>query len=442
VKKKLNTSLALLFLIMLVAFIIRATCNRLEYMSEGVPAYSGFEVSQIAAAVATGHGFSDPYPLVQTGPTVQQPPVYIYLLAGIYKVFGVQGNSWYLVATTLNGLFSTLVCLPIFFLGRRVSGDSLGLAAAGLWAVLPSAVVLTTGPIGVGDTAFRTLLAALLLLATIRLCGSDRTSAWIAYGLLCAFELDLNPTILSVLPFLFAWLGWHLYQRRRTWLRLPAIAGLMIVLGCAPWAIRNWVTFHHFIPFRSNFGLELWLGNNQYDDHDLVPDSRGPYDSWTETRHLAQVGEVAFMREKQLQATHFMETHRWETLRSFYLRFSVIWTGLAVRVSAIWPLLSWPGRIWLIVNFLFGILAWAGLWVMFRQRNPLAWPFFSFLVFYPAVYYLTHAALRYRHPIDPALAVLSTFAVFCVARALARQFSGAAERPASATVAQTATASD
>jgi hypothetical protein len=79
---------------------------------------------------------------------------------------------------------------------------------------------------------------------------------------------------------------------------------------------------------------------------------------------------------------------------------------------------------------------------MFRQRNPLAWPFFSFLVFYPAVYYLTHAALRYRHPIDPALAVLSTFAVFCVARALARQFSGAAERPASATVAQTATASD
>jgi 4-amino-4-deoxy-L-arabinose transferase-like glycosyltransferase len=441
--KKVDTSLALLFLIVLVAMMVRATFNRMDYMMEGVPAQYGYENGRIATAIVTGHGFSNPYPNAVTGATAQQPPVYIYLLAGIYKMFGVQSATSYLVASTLNGLFSALVCIPIFFLGRRVAGDALGLVAAALWAVMPSAVVLTTGPIsGAWETALSALLAALILLATLRVRDSDRTAAWAGYGLLVAFSLEVNPTFLAVLPLLFVWLGWQLYQHRRAWLRLPALAGLVIVLGCAPWAVRNWVTFHQFIPFRSNFGLELWLGNNQYEDHDLFPDWRTPYTSGLERQHLAKVGEIAFMREKQTEAIQYMATHRWQTLRSIYLRYVETWTGVAVRFQDIWPGMAWPDRVTLVTNALLGICGWLGLWAMFRERNELAWPFFAYLVFYPAVYYITHATLRYRHPIDPALTVLSTFAVFCAARAVSRRFLGVSPPSSSAAEALPSPAAD
>jgi 4-amino-4-deoxy-L-arabinose transferase-like glycosyltransferase len=437
VNKKLNTSIALLFLIMLVAFIVRATYLRLDYMSEGVPDDYGYETTQIAASVAAGHGFGNPYPVVHTGPTALMPPVYIYLLAGIDKVFGVHSSSAYLAATMLSGLFSTLVCIPIFFLGKRVAGDAMGVSAAAFWAVFPLAVTATAGPFGVWDTTLSTLLAALVLLATLRIRDSDRTAAWVGYGLLCALTLETNPTILSVLPFLFAWLAWHLYQHRREWLRLPGLAALLIVLGCAPWAARNWITFHHLIPFRSNFGLELWLGNNDYPDHDQFPDTRSPYSNGIETQHFAAVGEVAYMREKTAIAAQFIETHPWETVRSDYLRFVVLWDGISVRVQDVWPLISWPNRISFAINALLAICGWTGLLAMFRLRNPFAWPFFAYLAFYPAVYYVTHATLRYRHPVDPALTVLASYAIVCAGRALVRApaqpaASAAAPHPVSA----------
>jgi 4-amino-4-deoxy-L-arabinose transferase-like glycosyltransferase len=421
-KKKLNSSIALLFLIMLVAFIVRATYNRWDYMGESTPADYGYEASQIAASIATGHGFGNPYPLIHTGASALMPPVYIYLLAGIFKVFGVHSTASYLAATTLTGLFSTLICIPIFFLGKRAAGDAAGLGAAAFWAIFPSGVMLTAGAIsGVWDSALTALLAAFVLLATLRVRDSDRTAAWIGYGLLCALSLETSPTILSVLPFLFLWLAWHLYQHRRKWLRLPAVAAVMIVLGCAPWAARNWFTFHQFIPFRSNFGLELWLGNNQYEDHNLFPDARRPDTSWIDTRRMAEVGEIAFMREKKAQALEHIETHRLETLHSVYMRFIVIWTGTSVRVKDVWPMMTWPNRIAFGINALLVVCGWAGLWAMFRLRSPLAWPFFAYLAFYPAVYYVTHATLRYRHPVDPALTVLASYAIACAVRAVARR---------------------
>jgi 4-amino-4-deoxy-L-arabinose transferase-like glycosyltransferase len=441
-KKKLNTQLAILFLIMLVAFIIRATHNRLDYMSEGTPDNYGYEAGQIASSVAAGHGFGNPYPLIQTGPTALMPPAYIYLLAGIFKLFGIHSTASYLAVTTLTGLLSTLICIPIFFLGRRIGGDAVGLGAAALWAVLPTAVLFTAGAIsGVWDTALTALLATIILVVTLRVQDSDRTGAWIGYGLLCALALEVNPAILSVLPFLFAWLAWQLYQHRREWLRLSTLAALVIVLCCAPWAARNWVTFHRVIPFRSNFGLELWLGNNVNEDHDFFPDTRSPYSSWIETRRLAQVGEVAFMQEKKSDAIEYMAAHRWQTVRSIYMRFVVIWVGVTVRVNDIWPMMDPTTKIAFAANAVFVLLGWAGLWAMFRQHHPYAWPFFAYLAFYPVIYYITHATLRYRNTIDPALAVLATYGVFCAARVLARRFAGVRIQ-ATPTAPQTSPASD
>src|SRR5580693_8065232 len=47
----------------------------------------GWEVGWVARAIAGGHGFSSPvWPI--TGPTAMVPPLYTYLLAGIFRLFG------------------------------------------------------------------------------------------------------------------------------------------------------------------------------------------------------------------------------------------------------------------------------------------------------------------------------------------------------------------
>src|SRR5215470_5200754 len=48
----------------------------------------GWEMGRIGAAIASGRGFSDPFE-GQTGPTAWEPPLYPYVIAGVFKVFGV-----------------------------------------------------------------------------------------------------------------------------------------------------------------------------------------------------------------------------------------------------------------------------------------------------------------------------------------------------------------
>ena len=51
----------------------------------------GWEMGRIAAAIASGRGFSDPLGAA-TGPTAWEPPLYPYLTAGVFHHF------WYLFA--------------------------------------------------------------------------------------------------------------------------------------------------------------------------------------------------------------------------------------------------------------------------------------------------------------------------------------------------------
>jgi len=53
-----------------------------------------------------------------TGPTAVVSPVYVYLLAGVFRLFGRTPAS-IVAALGLNSLFSALTCIPVFLLARR-----------------------------------------------------------------------------------------------------------------------------------------------------------------------------------------------------------------------------------------------------------------------------------------------------------------------------------
>ena len=133
-------------------------------------------------------------------------------------------------------------------------GETVGILAAWLW-VLPWMYRIDTFTVSLTNAYLAALgLAALLMVVPKTL---DRNLAWFVLGVSSGLLLLLQPSLLPVVLVYGAWLACFKARSRRV---LIAIAGL--VLAMAPWTVRNYLTFGRFIPFRDNFGLELWLGNH------------------------------------------------------------------------------------------------------------------------------------------------------------------------------------
>jgi hypothetical protein len=406
--KRILTSISV---IVILAFAIRITVFWKAELAARVSIVTnqpfGYETGRIAKSIAEGHGFSSPLS-IDTGPSAWLTPVFPYLLAGIFKAFGVYSYKSDLVITILNISFSAFTCIPVFFIGKRVSGIVTGAVAAWLWAIYPSAVRM---PIEwIWDTSMAALAAGLILWATFAIRDSERLRDWIGYGLLWGAGLMVNAAILALAPFLFGWLALELRKRSRLWMQLPAAALILMGLVCVPWTVRNYVVFHKVIPFRSNFGLELWLGNN-----DQVPDTFAgflhPNDYPPEREKFVQLGEIEYMRQKQTEAFQFIRSHPADALRFTWRRFIDNWIGMWDPVQDMWHALILTGRLILAFNLFVSLFGLGGLLLLYRAKNPYAFPIAMFPLIYPIVYYITHTSLRYRHPMDPVLMVSVAFAL-------------------------------
>ena len=54
-------------------------------------------------------------------------------------------------------------------------------------------------------------------------------------------------------------------------------------------------------------------------------------------------------------------------------------------------------------------LGFWGLVLALRLRKPGTWLMFWLFVLYPAIYYFVYSIPRYRHPIEPEMAMLAVF---------------------------------
>ena len=158
-----------------------------------------YEPGNIAYSIAQGHGFGSPF-RADTGPTAWVAPIYPYIVAGFFKIFGIYSYHAFLAAISLNMLCSALACVPLYYAGKRIGGPGVGAGAAWLWVVFPNAIIIPFQ--WIWDTSISTLLAATILWATIELAESRTVRDWIGYGLLWGVTLMTNPTLASLLPLL------------------------------------------------------------------------------------------------------------------------------------------------------------------------------------------------------------------------------------------------
>jgi 4-amino-4-deoxy-L-arabinose transferase-like glycosyltransferase len=401
------TSIALIFLVALGARLGFAwnQARKIPREALGTVVFEQ-ETGNIAYALASGKGFSSPFRR-ETGPTAWLTPVYPLLVAGIFRVFGIFTRGSFFAVVFLNAVFSSAVCLPVYFAGKRMGGLTVASAAAWLWAIFPNAVMMPFE--WVWDTCLAALLGATIFWATLKLAESQRLRDWCGYGLLWGFTLMTNPSLGSLLPFLLGWTAWRAPDVGKSRIAKPALAAGIVILCCVPWTVRNYVVFGRFVPLRSNFPLELYIGNNNnYASPQFVWPPR--ISKERETLLFFRLGETAFMDEEHRKAMEFIRAHPKIFVELTATRFVEFWTGLPEPVEGFRRTDSWLVRVLLLCNTAAAAGALLGIVLLILRRTPWVFPAAASLVVFPLVYYITHPNLRYRHPIDPIVLLLAVVA--------------------------------
>ncbi|HEX5080948.1 MAG TPA: hypothetical protein VFY40_02810, partial [Blastocatellia bacterium] len=140
----------------------------------------GWETGRIARSIAMGEGFSSPLH-GSTGPTAWMTPVYVYLVAAVFKVFGVYSLKSAVVMLSLNSIFSALTCLTVFFIAQKSFGRVIAIRAGWAWALFPYAINFAACRVW-GD-CLNTLLFSLVFLVALRLEDMTSLKAWVGFGL-------------------------------------------------------------------------------------------------------------------------------------------------------------------------------------------------------------------------------------------------------------------
>jgi 4-amino-4-deoxy-L-arabinose transferase-like glycosyltransferase len=362
----------------------------------------GWEMGRIGASIASGHGFSNPFG-PPTGPTAWEPPLYPYLTAGVLLLFGIYSKAAAFVLLAVNSVCSALTCIPIFRIAQRMFSEKVAVGSAWAWALLPNVIFWCTR--AVWETSLSALLLATIFWLALTLEDRDDLRPWAEFGLLWGIAALNSASLLSFLPAAGLW-AWC----RRAKVGKKSLAGVMVAsaIFCAcitPWLVRNYRTFGKFIFIRDNFGAELRLGNGNGADGTLMLYLDPPHDPQA-MRQFQQMGEIAYIAMRKQQAVNF--------IKADYARFA----GLSVkRFICFWaspPKATEPAWLGPAKDSLFlasSVLMFWGLGRALRQKRAGAWLLFWLVLLYPAIYYFVYALPRYRHPIEPEIAILCVFLI-------------------------------
>jgi hypothetical protein len=396
----------------------------------------GFEAGRIARALATGHGFANPFN-GESGPTAWLPPLYPLLMAGAFKLFGLYSRASALALMVVDSAFSAAVAPAVYEIAARCL-DARGIARRGsnyvapvalwsawLWAVYPAALQYAIH--WIWEMSLTACLFAWAVVVVLRLRGVGEDSRpvdddgavmneaprfngglWVVLGVLWGLIALSNASLLLCLPGMMIWVAWPQLRAGRLGMRTIAGAVLTTVafaLVLAPWVARNERVLHAFVPTRSNFGVELYESTLERNDGfpwgTTIP-------LWTgdrEFKRYVQMGEVKYAAMRAAEAKARIRARPWRTVKWTLDRFLFFWDGTPHPANGK-PLQEYLRQLSYSFISACGLL---GLLLMVRRRVEGAGLFAVIFVLLPLPYYLVTVQPRFRHPMEPLIAVLAVY---------------------------------
>jgi 4-amino-4-deoxy-L-arabinose transferase-like glycosyltransferase len=363
---------------------------------------TGLESVILAHALVSGHGYAFPY--TNFAPTAWLAPVYVWVVTLGTLLFPTNGRMVTLCSQLLNILFSALTCCAIFILGKQLADRRTALLAAWAWAFLPVAILM---PIAfTWDQSLAALQLTLLFIFSYQIARHSSPGLWCAYGLSWGVAALTNPSMFVLFPIFAVWFWLWRRKSRLSTAKPLIVATLGCILVLLPWTVRNWYRLGGFTFVKSNFGMELWLGNNPNVVHIWTP-WLNPQGNEAEFDRLVSSGELNYNRSKEVEALSFIRSH---PTRFAWLSLERILDNWTAYYDARYDNYIRPAGISYIYIFestVFSLATLTGL-ITCLARDFLKWlPPAGAVLIFPIPYYLTHTSQRYRHPIDPILTVLA-----------------------------------
>jgi len=370
----------------------------------------GWEMGRIARALVTGYGYSDPF-TGHTGPSAWVPPLYTFLIAAVFKLFGVYTAASALVLLALNAVFSAVTAVLVFEIGARCFGRQNGLWAAWLWALHPAAMQYAVR--WIWEMTLTTMLFTAVVVLALRMRGvaeegADRRdlqtlARWELFGLLWGLIALSNPSLLLFLPFCALWTLWHAPHGVQA-LRRALVGALLCCVIVAPWTYRNWKVFHAFVPLRSNLGAELALGDGP-DAMGFLMEYNHPMQSAKQLREYTELGELKYSRMRGEQAKAAIRANPAHFLAISAKRFYFFWWSVPQPFER-HPAQEYAREVSYCFLSLAGLM---GLALALRRRMPAAGLFAWAFLLLPLTYYFITVHARFRHPLEPLIWVLGVY---------------------------------
>ena len=361
----------------------------------------GWEMGRIGRAIANGRGFADPFGL-PTSPTAWEPPLYPYLIAGVFRLAGVYSNGSALILLTINSFFSALTCIPIFLIAKECFSERVGVWSAWMWAVLPFVMFYSTR--WIWETSLAALLLTALFWLTLQLENVQGFMPWIAFGVLWGVAALTNTSLIAFLPASGLWAWYRRAKMQKKSLAGVVLASVFFAATIAPWLVRNYETFGRFVFIRSNFGAELRLGNGPWAEG-LWMQWLHPTQDVLEMKRYQQLGELGYVAARKQEAVAWIQADYPRFLWVSVKRFVYYWGGLPRPGEG--PLVPFKNSLFLASS----VLAFWGLGRAIRKGKHAAWAFFWLVLSYSFVYYIVFPHPRYRHPIEPELLILIVYVI-------------------------------
>ena len=364
-----------------------------------------WEPGNMAQSIVAGHGFGST--LVSGQPSAMMAPLYPLIVAGFFLLFGVHTAQSILAIHVFDCIINSLACIPIFLLTRRSFGERVARWAAWGWAVFPYGIYFSAA--WAWGTHLLLLGLCWLLYLAQDMERSPRLRLWAGFGVLAGVTGLVEPSVLSVVPFLLLLACWRLAREGKRWFLPGAVASLALAATISPWLIRDALVFHRFIPMRDNMGLETWMGNNGYDLR-WTSDDLHPLHDEEELAAYNRMGELKYMAYKEQQAKSYTHDHpRWYVWmcmrRGIYL-----WTGYwsfdrdYLKLEPMDP-----------ANIPFAtlltLIGLTGLYFAWRTEPTEAFRYGLVLFVFPLMYYFSHPEPYDMRPLDPLLLMMGCYAV-------------------------------
>ncbi len=257
------------------------------------------------------------------------PPLYVYFLALLYKVFG-HDLLLPLVVQALAGVLSLFLC---YLIAKRSFSRAEGYLALGFGS-LYGALIFFGGMLVPVSLAIPLILGSLLLLMTGKEEPSPGRFIWA--GSLLALSALARGLTLIFFPLALGWTALSFRRERRRLLLYPLSFCLGLILVLSPVVLRNHWVGGDAVLISSDWGINFFIGNS--------PHARGAFQAppfmddsqmglLKDSQRLAEISVGRELRPSEAsrywfaQGIAFIKTHPGAYLRLLLRKFLLSWQG-------------------------------------------------------------------------------------------------------------------